>query len=84
MINEWKTDDKERNRTLDPSKDKEKFKEQITDIVYEQLLNVKREDVKKAVDEKYEELLNGATVMRHIPTITEGAVKSKFRGKRKR
>ena len=78
------TDGKKSKLFLDTLKDKEKFKEQILNTIYEQLRKAKREEVKKAVDNRYEKLKESASVRRHIPSIIEGQIKSEFRRKRKK
>jgi hypothetical protein len=70
--NEWS------KLSFDISEDKEAFKEQITNSINGQFKSTDREDVKKAVDDKYEELLKIASVTQHIPAITEGLIKSKY------
>ncbi len=76
-----KTDDQKSRLSFDISEDKEKFKEQTTDSINGQFKKIQREDIKKVVDDKYEELLYSASVTHHIPAVTEGQIKSHFRAK---
>jgi hypothetical protein len=84
MTSKSKTDDEKHKLSNEISEDKEKFKEQITSSIHGQFKSTKREDVKKAVDDKYEELLKSASVSQHIPAVTEGEIKSKFRAKERK
>lgn len=69
--NEWS------KLSFDISEYKEKFKEQITNSINGQFKSINREDVKKAVDDKYEELLKIESVTQHIPAITDRSNKIK-------
>jgi hypothetical protein len=84
MTSNSKSDDEKRKLSYDVSKDKEKFKEQITSSIHGQFKGTRKEDVKQAVDDKYEELLKSASVTQHIPAVTEGEIKSKFRAKERK
>jgi hypothetical protein len=84
MTSKSETDDEKRKLSYDISKDKEKFKEQITESISNQFKSIKRKDVKKAVDDKYEELLNSSSVSQHIPAVVEGEIKSEFRAKERK
>jgi hypothetical protein len=71
--------DKKINLAFDTSKDKENIKKNITNSISNQFKSIKRKDVKKAVDDQYEELLKSASVTQHIPSVTEGKIRSEFR-----
>jgi nucleotide-binding universal stress UspA family protein len=73
-------DDKKRSLySLDPAKDKENIEHNIAHSIEEQVHGLDDAEVQAAVKDKYEELLDNAKVKQHVPTLTEGVVRSEFR-----
>jgi len=70
------------NFALDPTVDKERIEEGIARAIEEQIQNLDDSEVLAAVKDKYEKLLAGAKIKQHVPTLTEGVVKSEFRHQR--
>jgi nucleotide-binding universal stress UspA family protein len=65
--------------SLDPDVDKEQVEERIAHSIEDQVRGLDESEVEEAVKEKYEELLEHAKVKQHVPTLTEGVVRSEFR-----
>jgi nucleotide-binding universal stress UspA family protein len=82
MTSHSKDDDKS-SFSLDPDVDKEKVEERIAHSIEDQVRGLDEAEVEEAVKEKYEELLEHAKVKQHVPTLTEGVVRSEFRHKKK-
>jgi len=77
-----KDDDQRSSFSLDPAMDKEKLEAHIAHSIEDQVRGLDEEEVEHAVKDKYEELLASAKVKQHIPTLTEGIVRGKFRHKK--
>ena len=78
MTSHSKDDDKS-SFSLDPDVDKDKVEERIAHSIEDQVRGLDEAEVEEAVKEKYEELLEHAKVKQHVPTLTEGVVRSEFR-----
>lgn len=74
-----KDDDQRSSFSLDPAMDKEKLEARIAHSIEDQVPGLDEREVEQAVKEKYEELLGRAKVKQHVPTLTEGEVRAKFR-----
>ena len=70
---------KKNSLILDPEKDKERFKDRISKSIENRVPSADEEEVEHLVDEKYEELLEHASVKKHIPTLVEGEVFSEVK-----
>lgn len=64
---------------LDPAVDRAEIEARIAQSIEEQVHLPHGHAVVDAVHEKYEELLAGAKVKQHVPTLTEGVVRAEFR-----
>lgn len=82
MASESRDDGQRSGFALDPEADKEKMEERIAHNIEDQVRGLDEEEVEHAVKDKYEELLAGAKVKQHIPTLTEGIVRGEFRHKK--
>jgi nucleotide-binding universal stress UspA family protein len=82
MTSRSKDDDQRSGFSLDAEADKEKIEERIAHSIEDQVPGLDEAEVEKAVEEKYEELLEHAKVKQHVPTLTEGVVRGEFRHKK--
>lgn len=64
---------------LDPEKDKLEFEERIIKRIEELLPDSNHEEVVRAVETEYEEMLAHAKVKLHIPTLVEKVAKEDVR-----
>jgi hypothetical protein len=64
-------------KSLDPgnSVNKETIKASITDAIAKQVLGSDRDDIAQRVEEEYERLLIGASIIAHVPALTAGSVR---------
>jgi hypothetical protein len=64
-------------KSLDPgnSVNKEKIKASITDAIAKQVVGSDRDDIAQRVEEEYERLLIGASIVAHVPSLTAGSVR---------
>jgi hypothetical protein len=64
-------------KTLDPgnSVNKEKIKASITDAIAKQVVGSDRDEIARRVEEEYERLLVGASIVAHVPSLTAGSVR---------
>jgi hypothetical protein len=84
QMTSWSKDDDQRSDfSLDPSADKDRLEERIAHAIEEQVRGLDQREVEEAVKKEYEELLARAKVKQHVPTLTEGVVRAKFRHKDK-
>lgn len=61
--------------------DKKRIKASITDAIAKQVVGFSRDEIALRVDEKYERLLNGASILAHVPSLTAGAVRREMRAR---
>jgi hypothetical protein len=64
---------------LDPTLDKEAYKQKITRSILDQVKGASMEEVYQLVDEGYERLLKQASITIHIPVLVEGLVRAEER-----
>ena len=64
-------------KTVDPghSVNKEKIKASIADAIAKQVVGLDRDKIARKVDEEYERLLVGASIVAHVPSLTAGSVR---------
>jgi hypothetical protein len=62
---------------LDPgnSVNKEQIKASITDAIAKQVAGSDRDEIAQRVEEEYERLLLGASIIAHVPSLTAGSVR---------
>ena len=84
MTTKDRDDEKRSMYSLDPAKDKENIEHNIAHSIEEQIHGLDDAVVQAAVKDKYEGLLGNAKVKRHVPTLTEGVVRSEFRHNKKK
>jgi nucleotide-binding universal stress UspA family protein len=82
MTKRSKDDDQRSGFSLDAEVDKAQIEERIAHSIEDQIPGLDEAEVEKAVEEKYEELLEHAKVKQHVPTLTEGVVRGEFRHKK--
>lgn len=63
----------------DPARDKEKFKQQISEAISRRNPGVRMSEVRSAVNEHYENMLSHAVVTRHIPSLVENELRRELR-----
>ena len=63
--------------TLDPGNpvNKKQIKASITDAIAKQAVGFGRDDIARRVEERYEALLSGASIITHVPSLTMGSVR---------
>ena len=63
--------------TLDPGNpvNKKQIKASITDAIAKQVVGFSREEIARRVEERYEGLLSGASIIAHVPSLTAGSVR---------
>ena len=64
-------------KTLDSGHpaNKEKIKASITDAIAKQVVGSDRDDIAQRVEEEYERLLIGASIIAHVPSLTAGSIR---------
>ena len=64
-------------QNLDPGNpvDKKQIKASITDAIFKEVVGSNREEIARRVEEKYESLLDGASIFLHVPSLTAGSVR---------
>ena len=69
-------------KTLDPGNSviKEQIKASITDAIAKQVVGSSRDEIAQRVEERYEELLGGASILAHVPSLTAGSVRRELMG----
>lgn len=71
-------------KTLDPGDpvNRVQIKASITDAIAKQVLGFSREEIALRVDDEYERLLDRASILTHIPSLTAGSVRRALRAGR--
>jgi hypothetical protein len=73
-------------KTLDPGNSviKKQIKASITDAIAKQVVGSSRDDIAQRVEERYEKLLSGASILAHVPSLTAGSVRRELMARNRR